>query len=369
MKSRWRAKIAGAGCVAAFAITNLQAQSDIEVRVMPHDLAVTANEIEQWFADQNMFAPDSALLRYIDSIKTHIVVANNIAAGTYSIRLLRSTEPNAHSFVNGSIYICTAVLGMMTDEAQLAMLLAHEIAHISLGHHVKARYELHQQSREVARRQVASSFFIGGLAGVVSNQSLRRAMCGFSREQEAAAITFFTILDRWLLDEKPTVQDPDYATHPELVDRFQACRVSLVESGQDTTTVASDSDGSSYRARIRNLLVTNAREFCREGKYSLALTSLADSSLNTLNNPQVLCERAKIFANRNNPADLDSCVKLYNRALTLQPTLYPAERELGYALLKLGKKSSARSALNRYLGHKPAAPDTGFVRLYLRGCQ
>jgi predicted Zn-dependent protease len=384
MKSGLRRVVAGMLCAVAMSVTYSRAESDIEVRVMPHDLAVSAHELEQWLGDQNLVVPDSALLRYIDSIKTHIVVANNIAAGTYSIRLLRSTEPNAHSFVNGSIYICTAVLGMMTDEAHLAMLLAHEIAHISLGHHVGARYELHRKSRELARQQMAASVFIGSLAAAGGSQSLRRAMCGFSRDQEAeadkeavamvvkagysgaAAINFFTILDQRLQNEKSAVQDPEYATHPELVDRLEACRASLIELGQDT--VVSHTDSTVYHARIRNLLVDNARDFCREGKYSFALSSLEDIGMNSLQSPRMLFERAAIFARRDTAADLDSCVRLYNQALTMQPDLYDAERELGYSFYKLGKTGSAGEWLNRYLDHCPGAADTGFVRLYLRSC-
>ena len=97
--------------------------------------------------------------------------------------MINSPELNAFSLSDGSIYISLGMFGMIDNDAQLAMLIVHEIAHVNLDHHRRFRRELH--------RKAAANAFWGGN----TPYSLRTALGGFSVSQENQA-------DSAVLDKK-----------------------------------------------------------------------------------------------------------------------------------------------------------------------
>jgi len=53
------------------------------------------------------------------------------------VYLLKSTEANAFSTNNGIIFVTVGLLAQVENEAQLAYVLSHEVAHYTKGHHAK----------------------------------------------------------------------------------------------------------------------------------------------------------------------------------------------------------------------------------------
>ncbi len=72
------------------------------------------------------------LLRYVNSLGQKIVPANS--PNLYSFRLLLDPVPRAEALSTGTIYISTGLVAMLDDEAQLAYVLGHEIAHVERRH-------------------------------------------------------------------------------------------------------------------------------------------------------------------------------------------------------------------------------------------
>ena len=54
--------------------------------------------------------------------------------GTFAVRVLRTSAPNALAFSDGTILLTTGLLATLNTEAELEALLAHEVAHITLDH-------------------------------------------------------------------------------------------------------------------------------------------------------------------------------------------------------------------------------------------
>ncbi|MFO1090497.1 MAG: M48 family metallopeptidase [Hyphomicrobiales bacterium] len=69
---------------------------------------------------------------------------------TYTVYLIDSHTPNAFTSGGGHIFVTTALVKRLTTEAQMAMVLAHELAHNVEGHVVKG-----YNGRDVTQRVAA----------------------------------------------------------------------------------------------------------------------------------------------------------------------------------------------------------------------
>lgn len=76
--------------------------------------------------------------------------------------VLEDDNPNATAFSDGSVFINTGLLRRLDNEAQLAVILGHEIAHIT-NEHIRRRYE-------TAQKQSLAAGLIGAAAGTVLGQ-------------------------------------------------------------------------------------------------------------------------------------------------------------------------------------------------------
>jgi Zn-dependent protease with chaperone function len=72
------------------------------------------------------------LQRYINSIGQRLVPKDS--PNIYSFKLLLDPIPKAEAFSTGTILISTGMVSMLDNEAQLAYVLGHEIAHVEKNH-------------------------------------------------------------------------------------------------------------------------------------------------------------------------------------------------------------------------------------------
>ena len=86
-----------------------------------------------------LMAPDGDVDRILQTVVNNLLVTNNLDLAAVRCRVLL-TMP-LESFVMGrTIVLSRGLLDVLPDEATLAAVLAHELAHISLGHSVGAGY-------------------------------------------------------------------------------------------------------------------------------------------------------------------------------------------------------------------------------------
>lgn len=72
------------------------------------------------------------LLRYVNSLGQRIVPQGS--PNLYSFRLLLDPVPRAEALSTGTVYISTGLVALLDNEAQLAYILGHEIAHVERRH-------------------------------------------------------------------------------------------------------------------------------------------------------------------------------------------------------------------------------------------
>jgi Zn-dependent protease with chaperone function len=114
-----------------------------------------------------------------------------------------SHSPRPYAFVTdlGTIHVSSGMLAQVQNESQLAFLLAHEIAHVLLGHH---QHRDHSDSgqfleQEIAADQMALSLIQqGGFEGA-DGEALLRRISEFGTDSGIALRQLFPGLDARLV--------------------------------------------------------------------------------------------------------------------------------------------------------------------------
>jgi len=78
--------------------------------------------------------PDGVLTAYVEDIGFRLVAISEKPRQTWKFTVLDSPEVNAFALPGGYIYVTRGLLALANSEAELAGVLAHEIAHLTLDH-------------------------------------------------------------------------------------------------------------------------------------------------------------------------------------------------------------------------------------------
>lgn len=128
---------------------------------------------------------DPVIAEYVNRIGQNIV-NNSDAKVPFTIKVIDSDEVNAFALPGGYFYVNTGLIELAQDEAELAGVMAHEIAHVAARH----------GTRSATRAQLIQYasiplLFIGGWAGYgiqqAANFAIPMTMLKFSREFEHQA--------------------------------------------------------------------------------------------------------------------------------------------------------------------------------------
>lgn len=136
---------------------------------------------------------DPQMQQYFNRVGQSVVTYAGRQQLPWEFRIVESEMVNAFALPGGFVYMTTGLLRRLETEAQMAAILAHEIAHVTERHSVR-QIEKTQWAQGGA---IAAGIFGGGdvaqLAGVAANL----ALTGYSRDQEKDAdLTGLTFLAR-----------------------------------------------------------------------------------------------------------------------------------------------------------------------------
>ncbi|MCL2191645.1 MAG: M48 family metalloprotease [Treponema sp.] len=143
------------------------------------------------------YTQNPALTRYVNKILQTLVINSSqpVAFRGYFAVILDSPEFNAFASPGGHIFLTRGLVEAATSEDMLASVLAHELAHVILGHGLSMvrRMALPGEVAEIAGR---AADLAGNTTDVATFMSFRDSISdivdalvrtGFSREQEFAA--------------------------------------------------------------------------------------------------------------------------------------------------------------------------------------
>jgi len=222
---------------------------------------------------QAKFIDDPLITEYVNRVGQNIVLHSD-AKVPFTIKVIDSDEVNAFALPGGFFYVNKGLLLAADNEAELAGVMAHEIAHVA------ARHAMENQTKAMLLEYAAlgGSIFLGGIPGLIYQNTAGIGLLGifmkFSRsaEEEAdklgvqymyaagydpgAMATMFEKLEA-KNKKKPGLISRAFATHPAPPDRRAAALNLAARFPEHEEYVISSSEFQRVKARL--LRMSNAR--------------------------------------------------------------------------------------------------------------
>jgi beta-barrel assembly-enhancing protease len=222
---------------------------------------------------QAKFIEDPVITEYVNRVGQNIVLHSD-AKVPFTIKVIDSDEVNAFALPGGFFYVNKGLLLAADNEAELAGVMAHEIAHVAARHAV----ENQAKASLLEYAALGASIFIGGIPGMIYQNTAGIGLLGifmkFSRgaEEEAdklgiqymyaagydpgAMSTMFEKLEA-KNKKKPGFISRAFATHPAPPDRRQAASNLAARFPEREEYVISSSEFQRVKGRLMRL--SNAR--------------------------------------------------------------------------------------------------------------
>ena len=222
---------------------------------------------------QAKFIDDPIISEYVNRVGQNIVLHSD-AKVPFTIKVIDSDEVNAFALPGGFFYVNKGLLLAADNEAELAGVMAHEIAHVAARHAV----ENQTKATLLEYAAIGGSIFLGGIPGMIYQNTAGIGLLGifmkFSRsaEEEAdklgvqymyaagydpgAMATMFEKLEA-KNKKKPGFVARAFATHPAPPDRRASALALAARFPEHDEYVISSSEFQRVKGRL--LKLSNAR--------------------------------------------------------------------------------------------------------------
>jgi len=215
---------------------------------------------------------DPVVTEYVNRIGQNLV-KNSDCKVPFTIKVIDSDEVNAMSLPGGFFYVNSGLILSADEEAEMAGVMAHEIAHVCAHHGVREQ----TRSNYAQIAAMASAVLIPGWTGYgiyeASGLAIPLGLVAFSREFEAQAdylgvqymyragydpqafVTFFEKIQN-LEKRKPGAVAKAFSTHPQTPDRIEHSQQEIARilppRDEYVVTTSEFDDVKARLARIEN---------------------------------------------------------------------------------------------------------------------
>jgi len=193
---------------------------------------------------QLKFSNDPLDKKRVEDIGKKITAVSDRKEIDYYFQVLDDDTVNAVSLPGGYVYVNTGLLEKVSNDDELACILAHEVGHIVARHSIKKLQAM--QSYSILRLLVAVAPGAGEV-GTAADVAFNQFLLGYSREDELLAdqlgaryaklagydphgmVTFLTKLQE-INRRMPLQKRTYYKTHPYVFDRIRVVKQEMGES-------------------------------------------------------------------------------------------------------------------------------------------
>ncbi len=340
------------------------------------------DEDERVLANSPILIRDEALNAYVRSVLCATVGAERCKAAR--LYILRTPLFNASMAPNGTVRVFSGLLLRVRSEAELGAVLGHEFGHFEQRHSL-ARFKARRSGTDLLSWAAILASMAPYAGGAYNFQTLQISVYGrlarFSRDEEreadlhgigylngsalrpqAASVVWQNVMTEAERSAMARGQAhprfdriPFLASHPSDAERAATMAALAVPEG------ATRDDGAArYAAALAPwlpLFLDDQIKLNDFGASDYLIGMLGEHGATA----PLWVARGDLYRARGYPRDLVSAAEFYANAAALDPTLPEAQRGLGLALFKTGRRSQGVAALRRYLQLKPDAPDAAML--------
>ena len=422
--------------LAACASTSLPPIGSTGAAFKPEDdeqqLWNAAQEAEDKIVPASRVYDESRLQQYVDQVADRLTPVSYLAARGAGVRVRVRKDPrlNASALSHGTLVIHTGLIARSENEAQLAGVLAHEIAHVTHRHHVREARAI--ENRRTATNVVGFLTLLAVTAAAVDqanrgnyetadalarsapplltlglNLSFAAMVSGYSRDLEREAdeegirlmaaagydpremaAMFRTMRDE--AGERGVLETFFWGSHPRLSERIET--VDRLASRYSVNVRPAIAPGSEFDRRAQWIRVSNAQYDAYLGRLAVARAQVSKAEEATP--PALRPAAGEVFRglmwagaargarsrlkNENLANEvIQLAVTSFDRAAAIAPPRSPivadAYRLKGLMLYDWWESGTPRCesklALKRYLDLRPDAFDRDAVRAKIAGLQ
>jgi predicted Zn-dependent protease len=315
----------------------------------------------------NALSKNEKATTFLALLGERILSHSDKAPFEFKFSIIRSSAINAFATPGGYVYVNQGLINLVENEAQLAGVLAHEIAHVN-GRHIAEILDKSKVISLSALAAILAGAFLGGsgdAAAAITSFSIATATAlslKFSREQEEAAdrmgisylveagydgsaiFDFLKIMRRY---EFYSNSIPSYfLTHPGTDERTRYIDALL----QTTYTGKGAESILGNLKRVQTILLLNGKTPDSDNlRHFTQILNNKPRDVDALYGMAVTQDRMGMAHD-----SLDT----FQNALRLAPDDPDILRDMGIASYKLGQYTDAAALLNRALGINPGDADT-----------
>jgi predicted Zn-dependent protease len=313
---------------------------------------------------------DSRLQAYLQDLVCRLV---GDSCADIRVHVVRTPLFNATMAPNGMMQIWTGLLLRVDNEAQLAAVMGHEIAHYLERHSL-------ERLRDMKTRAALGQFMgLFGAVGAVAQFGVLSGAFAFSREHESradelgmrmlkdagyraqeAAQVWENLLGELQIRGGAEVEQrsPMMASHPSVASRRD-----------DLLKLAGDDAGEVRAEALVQVLAAHRLDWIhdeiRRAQHEESLVLFGRMVHQQPKDAQAWYARGEIYRQRAQPADLVRAQQDLEQAVATGEAPAVVHRALGLLHQQQNQKPQAIAAFTHYLALSPQAPDSALVRSYL----
>lgn len=297
-----------------------------------HDLARAAAEVDQAVMDAGLVWHDPRLGAYLDGVTAKLLAAFGEPAIPVRVRVLRDSRIGASALANGVIHIYSGMLAHLDNEAQLALLIGHELAHL-VGRDALRELELRDAPRIAAGASSASTLASGsGFASTAGIESFERELERQADDRALRAILaagydaseapgFFDMLLEDEIDAG-VHESVDAGNHPSTSSRAVRCRGEVARLRALENSFGGFVGRESYESAIADVLLENARLDLDARRYDKARMAVDRHLAVRPQSAAGFMTRGQILASAGSgPGDAAAASAAFERAASLDPAI------------------------------------------------
>lgn len=342
------------------------------------------DEDERSLANSQLVIRDEKLNAYVRGVLCSVIGRDR--CGSVRLYILRVPVFNATMSPNGTMRVFSGLLLRTRSEAELGAVLGHEFGHFEKRHSLErfkaarsgtdflswASIMAAMSNTQSARQnyQNLEMSVYGRLARFNRDNEREADILGLGylnnsalRPQAASRIWRNLILEAEASAAARGIRKPDFnrvaffASHPPEGERADYLYALAAPDGEGRTEGV-----DAYRQAMASwlpLFLDDQIGLNDFGGSEFLINKLAESGWTAT----LWRARGDLFRARGNLRDLMNAADFYGKAVELEPTLAEAQRGLGLSLIKTGRISEGRAALQRYLSLEPNALDANMIAM------
>ncbi len=318
---------------------------------------------------------DKELENYVNAVARKID-GNSKTGPTITVKVIKNPIVNAFAYPTGRIYVHTAMLAALENEAQLAAVLGHEMAHV-YKRHVAQKFTKQKIRSE---SKVTLNSWLGSFGESLGQIAIEVSVNGYSREFEMDA-------DREGLaravragyDPREAAKSHEFlkeaidrekkkrpSTHPRIDDRIKIYEELIAGEYQGKHGITNSEE---FQRRITPLLLDNAVLDLKLGRSEVAERSVKKYMRWNPDDARAYFLLGESIRENGQPDAEREAATSYQKAISLRRNYPEPYRSLGLMALKKGSKEEAKKNFEVYLSLRPAAEDRDYIQQYINECR